>query len=215
MLEQDQKTLVDGSKDDPRAMWTTLEGTYRQKRAGSCFNAYDDLFSIRKNDDESLQTLINRVDEGMKLCQSLRPKEFDLAALDKELASMVLIRALPDEFSHFVSSLLLMDKLDKDTVTQAFLTEEIQRRHRATASSSSLAMAATASPSTPSSCEFCTRSGHTQATCQSFAWAQQKEREHVAQGASKGRKRHQGAKKAQETAATSSATEFAGNASAA
>ena len=112
-------------------MWTNLETTYRQKKAGSCFNAYDDLFSIRKSDDESLQSLINRVDESMKLCQSLRPKDFDLKALDKELTSMVLIRALPDEYSHFVSSLLLMDKLDKDTVQQVFRTEEIQRHRRA------------------------------------------------------------------------------------
>jgi hypothetical protein len=61
----------------------------------------------------------------MKLCQSLRPKDFDLKALDKELTSMVLIRALPNEYSHFVSLLLLMDKLDKDTVQQAFMTEDI------------------------------------------------------------------------------------------
>ncbi|KAJ2936695.1 hypothetical protein H1R20_g405, partial [Candolleomyces eurysporus] len=52
----------------------------------------------------------------MKLCQSLRPKDFDPKALDKELTSMVLIRTLPDKYSHFISSLLLMDKLNKDTV---------------------------------------------------------------------------------------------------
>ena len=67
MLDQDQKTLVDGCKDNLCVMWTTLETTYRQKKAGSRFNAYDDLFSIRKSDDESLQSLINRVDESMKL----------------------------------------------------------------------------------------------------------------------------------------------------
>ncbi|KAF6751603.1 hypothetical protein DFP72DRAFT_1071287 [Ephemerocybe angulata] len=88
-LEQDQKMLVDGCRDDPKAMWTTLEGTYRQNRAGSRFNAYDDLFSIQKQEEKTLQTLINRVDEAMKLFQTLRPKEFDLSALDKELASMV------------------------------------------------------------------------------------------------------------------------------
>ncbi|KAJ3531360.1 hypothetical protein NMY22_g8184 [Coprinellus aureogranulatus] len=118
MLEQDQKTLVDGCKDDPSTMWSMLQTTYRQQKAGSRFNAYDDLLAIRKKEDESLQSLINRVDEAMKLCQSLRTKDFDLASLDKELTSMVLIRALPDEFSHFVSSLLLLDKLDKDTVTR-------------------------------------------------------------------------------------------------
>ncbi|KAJ3520347.1 hypothetical protein NMY22_g12799 [Coprinellus aureogranulatus] len=71
MLEQDQKTLVDGCKDDPSAMWRMLQATYRQQKAGSRFNAYDDLLAIRKKEDESLQSLINRVDEAMKLCQSL------------------------------------------------------------------------------------------------------------------------------------------------
>ncbi|KAF6750843.1 hypothetical protein DFP72DRAFT_1071997 [Ephemerocybe angulata] len=70
-LEQDQKTLVDGCRDDPKAMWTTLEGTYRQNRAGSRFNVYDDLFSIQKQEEKTLQTLINRVDEAMKLFQTL------------------------------------------------------------------------------------------------------------------------------------------------
>ena len=41
---------------------------------------------------------MNRVD-AMKLIQDLRPTEFDLAKLDKELASMVLIQALPEEYS--------------------------------------------------------------------------------------------------------------------
>ncbi|RXW12074.1 hypothetical protein EST38_g13780 [Candolleomyces aberdarensis] len=122
-------------------MWTTLESMYRQKKAGSCFKAYDNSFSIRKSDDESLQSLINRVDESMKLCQSLRPKDFDLKALDKELTPMVLIRALPDKYSHFVSSLLPMDKLHKDTVQQVFLTEEIQCRHCAADAVSVTAMA--------------------------------------------------------------------------
>ena len=63
----------------------------------------------------------------MRLCQSLRPSTFTLDDLDKELTSMVLVRALPDEYSHFVSSLLVLDKLDKDSITQAFITEEISR----------------------------------------------------------------------------------------
>ncbi|RXW15143.1 hypothetical protein EST38_g10709 [Candolleomyces aberdarensis] len=53
----------------------------------------------------------------MKLCQSLRPRDFDLKALDEELTSMVLIHTLPNKYSHLVSLLLfLMDKLDKNTV---------------------------------------------------------------------------------------------------
>jgi len=33
---------------------------------------------------------------------------------------MAMIRALPEEFSNFASSLLLMDKLDKAAIQQAF-----------------------------------------------------------------------------------------------
>jgi hypothetical protein len=47
--------------------------------------------------------------------------------LDDELASMALIRSLPEEYSGFTSLLLLMDKLNKTTVHQAFVTEDLQR----------------------------------------------------------------------------------------
>jgi hypothetical protein len=71
------------------------------------------------------------VDTAINRIQDLRPKDFTLCNLDDELASMTLIRALPDEFSAFASSLLLLDKLEKSTIHQAFVTEESQRRHRA------------------------------------------------------------------------------------
>ena len=62
-----------------------------QKCPGMCFNAYDDLFSIRKQEDETLQTLMNRVDTSIRRIQDLRPADFDLAKLDDELASMAMI----------------------------------------------------------------------------------------------------------------------------
>ena len=125
MLEQDQKSLVSSIQGDPVAMWKKLADTYMVQKAGAGFNAYDDLFSIRKKEDESLQALISRTDEQMRLCQNLQPADFSLDDWDKELTSMVLVRALPDEYSNFVSSLLVLDKLDKESITQAFLTEEI------------------------------------------------------------------------------------------
>ena len=75
-----------------------------------------------------------------------------------------------------------------------------------------LAAALSASSSSTSSCTFCTRPGHTQATCRTFANAQKRARDYVASGGSK--KRQEKSKKAEETAATSGVTEFAGNASA-
>ncbi|TFK16928.1 hypothetical protein FA15DRAFT_551797, partial [Coprinopsis marcescibilis] len=83
-----------------------------------------------KRENESLQALINRVDDLMQQIRNLWPKDFDLAALDSELASMALIRVLPDEFSTFTSSLLLLEKLERTAIQQAFITEETQRRRR-------------------------------------------------------------------------------------
>ncbi|KAG6839286.1 hypothetical protein H0H93_005719, partial [Arthromyces matolae] len=56
---------------------------------------------------------------------------------------MSMIRALPQDYSAFVSTLLLHDKLDKATVQQAFVTEETQRQRRANDEAvASMAMAA-------------------------------------------------------------------------
>ncbi|KAJ2926189.1 hypothetical protein H1R20_g10907, partial [Candolleomyces eurysporus] len=130
-----------------------------------------------------------------------KSKDFDLKALDKELTSMV----LPDKYSHCVSSLLLMDKLDKDTVQQAFLTEEIQRRRRA---ADAVSVAAMAAASAPLQYDFCSCPGHAQLTCRTFTRAQENARKQAASGGTW--KQRQGAKKAQETAATVPAAEFAG-----
>ncbi|KAG2011535.1 hypothetical protein CC2G_011640 [Coprinopsis cinerea AmutBmut pab1-1] len=40
-------------------MWTLLRDAHMQQKPGTRFNAYDDLFSIRKREDESLQALMN------------------------------------------------------------------------------------------------------------------------------------------------------------
>jgi hypothetical protein len=51
------------------------------------FNAYDELFSIRKLEEESLQSLINRVETAKRSIKELRPSTFTLDMLDDELAS--------------------------------------------------------------------------------------------------------------------------------
>ncbi|KAJ2936411.1 hypothetical protein H1R20_g683, partial [Candolleomyces eurysporus] len=102
-----------------------------------------------------------------------------------------------------------MDQLDKDTVQQVFLMEEIQRRRHA---ADAVSVAAMAAASALLQCDFCSCPGHTQSTCRTFARAQENTRK---QATSRGTwKQCQGAKKAQETAATVPAAEFAGNASA-
>jgi len=106
-VEHEQRIHLAGIESYPLAIWTKLESVHVSKRPGARFNAYDDLFSIRKQPDESLQALMNRIDEAMRTISNLRPKDFTLAKLDEELVCMAMIRSLPDEYSHFTSSLLL------------------------------------------------------------------------------------------------------------
>ncbi len=65
---------------------------------------------------------------------------------------MTLIRSLTEEYSAFASSLLLMDKLEKATIQQAFVTEESQRRHRASAAPNVASALAATSSRTPVKC---------------------------------------------------------------
>ena len=60
--------------------------------------------SLRKRDEEDLQSLINRVDDAIHRIRDLRSTGFTLDKLDDELASMTLIRALPDDYNAFVIS---------------------------------------------------------------------------------------------------------------
>ena len=53
-IEDDQKMHVKDVKGDPTAMWVKLESVHVQKRPSACFNT---LFSIRKNDNETLPVL--------------------------------------------------------------------------------------------------------------------------------------------------------------
>ncbi|XP_006459178.1 hypothetical protein AGABI2DRAFT_60112, partial [Agaricus bisporus var. bisporus H97] len=88
MVEQEQGIHFSGIQDSPVKMWEALEAVHRQKRAGMRFNAYDELFPIRKLEEESLQSLINRVESSKRKIKELRPSSFTLEMLDDELTSM-------------------------------------------------------------------------------------------------------------------------------
>jgi Reverse transcriptase (RNA-dependent DNA polymerase)/gag-polypeptide of LTR copia-type/GAG-pre-integrase domain/Integrase core domain len=186
MVETSQTVHLKGKEDDPVAMWKALESVHLQQKPGARFNAYDDLFSIRKTEEESLQSLVNRVDAAMQHIKNLRPKDFTLDKLDEELLCMTMIRSLPEDYSHFVSSLMLSDKLDKTIVTQAFHTEEMQRTRRSAPQVSEVANKASAAghhksnthtnnnpnnkkqhrPKLP--CHFCGQLGHWLPRCSLF-----------------------------------------------
>jgi hypothetical protein len=180
-VEQEQRVHFQGIQDSPVKMWEALEAVHRQKKARMCFNAYDELFSIQKLEEESLQSLINRVESAKCSIKELRPSTFTLDMLDNELASMALIRSLPEEYSSFTSSLLLMDKLDKTTVHQAFVTEDLQCRKRVQdASGGSQALAARFGFKNKSkTCDFCGRENHTVDTCKTFESARKRAQENA------------------------------------
>lgn len=115
--EEMERLVVDKLESgDAAAMWTTLETECLSKRAGARFNAYDDLFSIRKTEDESLHSLALRVADSVRTIRNLRPKEYTIAMMEEELECMALIRALPEDYKTFSSSLTMMGDLKKETL---------------------------------------------------------------------------------------------------
>ena len=71
-----------------------------------------------------------RIEKAMATIQNLRPSSFTIDMLDEELQCMALIRALPEDYRHLSTNLLLMDKLDKTTILQAFRSEELNRQRQ-------------------------------------------------------------------------------------
>jgi hypothetical protein len=107
-LEEDQRVHLGGEWDDPAKMWTSLQAVHLQKRPAVRFNAYQGLFNIRKEDTETLSSLIGRVEASIQQVKDARPKDYSLTDLDGDLASMSLIRALPDSYQSFISSLIML-----------------------------------------------------------------------------------------------------------
>ena len=70
-VQHEQRIHLTGIESDPLAIWTKLESIHVSKRPGARFNAYYDLFSIWKQPDESLQALMNRIDESMHTISNL------------------------------------------------------------------------------------------------------------------------------------------------
>lgn len=213
----DQRLHFEDVQDDPVKIWTTLESTHVQQLPATRFNAWDDFFTIRKRPDESLSTLIARIEEGMAKIQRLRPqdssKPYSLADLDAELVSMAMIRALGDDYAQFASSLILLKSLDKKELKAAFLAEETQRRRRADAlgasSGDSALVSATGAP--PSSCkcganavcDFCEKAGHCVHKCFAMQHARDAHKTRQASNQSgKPGKRSRNANKASEAPST-------------
>jgi hypothetical protein len=207
-------------ESDPVAMWTKLESHHRKQRPAARFMAYDQLFSIRKREEESLSSLMVRVDDAMRTIQNLRSSGFTLENLEEELLCMAMIRALPiPEYQPFISSLNILSEFNKAKLQEAFSMEEATRQSRAVvdpvlAQRTSTPTTSSPSASTSTNCEFCGRRGHVMANCFKFKAHRTAAQEEVKQDMRKrGGKGQTSANQTQETNTTTApVTEFAGNA---
>ena len=118
-MSQDIKVLIRDCKDDPILIWPTLKMSFIQQHTVPCLNAYHALLSVEQSDSESLESVINRVDEQIRVIKSLSPSSFTLENLYDELAVMAIIRVLPHSFDDVVWTISVLDKFDKPSVIQA------------------------------------------------------------------------------------------------
>ena len=88
---------------------------------------------------------------------------------------MAMVCSLSDEYSHFASSLLLFQSLEKDRLKEAFLAEELQHmcRPEAPTASEAVLFASGSTCKCPPfvSCSFCEYSNHCVHKCQNLVKA--------------------------------------------
>ena len=101
-MSHDIKVLIRDCEDNPILIWETLKMSFIQQQTAPCFNVYHTLLSVEKSDSETLDSLINRVDEQIRVIKSLFPSFFTLDNLYDALAVMAIIRALPHFFDNVV-----------------------------------------------------------------------------------------------------------------
>ena len=86
-IETSQRIHVEAIRDDPKAMWDTLKAVHNQQLPVTRVNAYLDLLSIHREEDETFSALIARMEAASKLTVDLCPKDFKLETLDDDIRS--------------------------------------------------------------------------------------------------------------------------------
>ena len=86
---------------------------------------FQHLLSTWKQDNKGLKGLIAHVAEMVHTIKDLHSTNFMLDDLDNEFHSMALIHMLLQEYSSFISSIMLIDKFDCLTIHKACRNEEL------------------------------------------------------------------------------------------
>ena len=201
-LSPSQSIYIEGIEDDPVKIWKKLEEKHVEKIAGSRFVVYDELFSVALEDPASPTTLIPKVEDILRRIKGLRPDTFTVDQLDKELATMAILKALPECYNALVSTLLMQKDLSLDIVHSALKREEINRKPRASAPSSSSLDSVLAAAT--KWCEFHESSTHNTKECKTLVQLKKKRQ---------GQNSSQASQASQGNSATTPNTESAGNAS--
>ncbi len=226
-LSESQQPHIYGL-DNPAVVWTTLKTIHNQKTSSTRFVAYNALFSVGKQEDESLMSLSTRVLDSVQKMKDLRPDPFTLDQLDEDLTCMTLIRALPPGFETLSQSLLNQSSLTKKDIINAFRQHDITHSAGFKAPESAFKSFATI-PKFPTSslkpkppvsstptiiCEWCEKEGHSMSQCYTMQNMQKKARERTASGRSGRKKQQQKANQVTtDVALDSDHVESAGNAS--
>jgi hypothetical protein len=139
-IDSTNATYMKDIEDDPAKMWTKLEDIHNAKTPVMRFNALDTLYSIRKDDDESLCSLMTRAETAMNEYKSLVPANgsFMLQMMQEEIITMTLICALPAELNHIRSSLNIHAGLTLAVTQQAVIAEDNQSQCTALPTESAL-----------------------------------------------------------------------------
>ena len=115
-MSPDVRVLIRDHEDDPILIWQTLKMSFIQQRTAPRFNAYHALLSVQNLESESLEGLINRVDEHIRIIKLLSPSCFTLDNFYNELAVMAIIRALSHSIDDVICTISVLDKFDKQSV---------------------------------------------------------------------------------------------------
>ena len=93
-MSPEVRVYIRDDGEDPVKIWGTLKKTFIRPVSAPRFQAYQDLFSIKKDPSETLDAVINRVDEQVRIIKSLTPETFSLDNLYDDLSSMTIINTL-------------------------------------------------------------------------------------------------------------------------